>query len=81
MPMSLLLENIGKLKPRVDSIFFSLLQSRKTISITAVVESQRNEAEPHEFKDVATNYLLAHHLSDWASIPWCRSDFLFKLDV
>ncbi|RDL40121.1 uncharacterized protein BP5553_00100 [Venustampulla echinocandica] len=61
VPISLLFEMIGKLQPRYYSISSSSLQSRKCISITAVVETQKNDEWSHEFKGVATNYLLAQH--------------------
>jgi NADPH-ferrihemoprotein reductase len=63
VPMSLLLEKIGKLKPRLYSISSSSLQSRKTILITAIIESQRNEAWPHGSRGVATSHLLAQRLN------------------
>lgn len=60
IPIPLLFEMIGKLQPRYYSISSSSLQSRKCISITAVVESQKNIEWSHEFKGVATNYLLSY---------------------
>ncbi|KAH6665927.1 cytochrome P450 oxidoreductase [Halenospora varia] len=45
-----------------DNVAFEKeIKSRKCISITAVVESQKNDEWSHEFKGVATNYLLAQH--------------------
>ena len=63
VPVSLLLENLGKLQPRYYSISSSSIVSKKRISITAVVESQKDSSWSHEFKGVATNYLLAHALN------------------
>ncbi len=63
VPFSLLLENLGKLQPRYYSISSSSIVSKKRISITAVVESQKDTAWTHDFKGVATNYLLAHALN------------------
>ncbi|KAH8647555.1 hypothetical protein BGZ60DRAFT_437873 [Tricladium varicosporioides] len=61
VPIPLVFEMIGKLQPRYYSISSSSLQSKKCISITAVVKSQQNDDWAHEFKGVATNYLLAQH--------------------
>lgn len=61
VPASLLFENIRKLQPRYYSISSSSLHSKKQISITAVVESQKQPEWSHEFKGVATNFLLAQH--------------------
>lgn len=63
VPVSLLLENLRKLQPRYYSISSSSILSKKRISITAVVESQKDSTWTHEFKGVATNYLLAQALN------------------
>jgi NADPH-ferrihemoprotein reductase len=59
VPFSLILENVAKLQPRYYSISSSSLVSKKTISITAAVESIKFPFSEFEFKGVATNYLLA----------------------
>jgi NADPH-ferrihemoprotein reductase len=59
IPFSFLLENMGRLQPRYYSISSSSLVSRKTISITAVVESSTAVGSNIAFKGVCTNYLLA----------------------
>ncbi|KAL5313335.1 hypothetical protein ACEPPN_019068 [Leptodophora sp. 'Broadleaf-Isolate-01'] len=59
LPFSLLLENMRKLQPRYYSISSSSLASKKTIAITAVVESQKQIDWTHEFNGVATSYLLS----------------------
>jgi NADPH-ferrihemoprotein reductase len=59
VPFSLILENVGKLKPRYYSISSSSVVSRKTISITSVVDKRKDKEWNHEFNGVATNYLLA----------------------
>jgi NADPH-ferrihemoprotein reductase len=59
IPFSFLLENLSKLKPRYYSISISSLASKKSVSITAVVESKRIPGFKHQIKGVATNYLQA----------------------
>lgn len=59
IPLSLLLESIGLLKPRYYSISSSSAVSRSTASITAVVESKPGETDYGDFKGVSSNYLLA----------------------
>lgn len=59
IPFSLILENVGKLQPRYYSISSSSIASKKTISITTVVDKHKGNDWDHEFYGVATNYLLA----------------------
>ncbi len=59
VPFSALIEGITKLQPRYYSISSSSLEHPKTISITAVVESQDLPGREDPFRGVSTNYLLA----------------------
>ena len=59
VPFSALIEGVTKLQPRYYSISSSSLEQPKTISITAVVESQHLPGREDPFRGVATNYLLA----------------------
>jgi NADPH-ferrihemoprotein reductase len=59
VPFSLILENVTKLQPRYYSISSSSLYSKKAISITAAVNSDKFPSSEFEFKGVATSYLLA----------------------
>lgn len=62
VPFSAFIEGLTKLQPRYYSISSSNLVQPKTISITAVVESQEvpsRAAEKDPFRGVATNYLFA----------------------
>ncbi|PKS09109.1 hypothetical protein jhhlp_003723 [Lomentospora prolificans] len=62
VPFSAFIEGLTKLQPRYYSISSSNLVQPKTISITAVVESQEvpsRGVEKDPFRGVATNYLLA----------------------
>ncbi|KAL2267683.1 hypothetical protein VTJ83DRAFT_4960 [Remersonia thermophila] len=59
VPFSLLIEGITKLQPRYYSISSSSIEHPKTISITAVVESQALPGREDPFRGVSTNYLLA----------------------
>ena len=62
VPFSLLLENMRKLQPSYYSISSSSLASKKSIAITAVVDSQKQTDWTHEFNGVATSYLLSQAL-------------------
>jgi NADPH-ferrihemoprotein reductase len=59
VPFSFLLENMRKLQPRYYSISSSSLASKKSITITAVVDSRKQIDWTHEFNGVATSYLLS----------------------
>ncbi|KAF4126596.1 NADPH-ferrihemoprotein reductase [Geosmithia morbida] len=59
IPFSAFIEGITKLQPRYYSISSSSLSQPKSISITAVVESQEIKGSGRSFRGVATNYLLA----------------------
>lgn len=59
VPFSALIEGITKLQPRYYSISSSSLEQPKTISITAVVETQDLPGREDPFRGVSTNYLLA----------------------
>lgn len=59
VPFSVVLENIVVMKPRYYSISSSSLVSRKTVSITAVIESKPSNGPNPAFKGVATNFILA----------------------
>jgi NADPH-ferrihemoprotein reductase len=59
VPFSALIEGITKLQPRYYSISSSSLEHPKTVSITAVVESQHLPGRGDPFRGVSTNYLLA----------------------
>lgn len=59
MPFSVFIEGITKLQPRFYSISSSSLVQPKSISITAVVETQVLPGRPDAFHGVTTNYLLA----------------------
>jgi NADPH-ferrihemoprotein reductase len=59
IPFSLLIEGLNKLQPRYYSISSSSLVQPKTVSITAVVESQMIPGRGDPFRGVATNYLFA----------------------
>ncbi|OBT81702.1 hypothetical protein VE02_09986 [Pseudogymnoascus sp. 03VT05] len=58
VPASLLVEEIGALRPRYYSISSSPLLDKQQLSITAVVVSETFDGS-HTLKGVATNYLLA----------------------
>ena len=60
VPFSAFIEGLTKLQPRYYSISSSSLVQPKTISITAVVESQQVASRPNDpFRGVSTNYLFA----------------------
>ncbi|KAK0629716.1 hypothetical protein B0T17DRAFT_195292 [Bombardia bombarda] len=59
IPFSAMIEGLNKLQPRYYSISSSSLEQPKSISITAVVESQMLPGREDPFQGVATNYLLA----------------------
>lgn len=59
LPMSVVLEAVPTLTPRSYSISSSALESPKTVSITAVVESRVILDSEERFHGVSTNYLLA----------------------
>ncbi|KAL2068424.1 hypothetical protein VTL71DRAFT_16522 [Oculimacula yallundae] len=59
VPISLLIEEIGPLKPRFYSISSSSMLQKDSLSITAVVTSHEALDQSHVMKGVATNYLLA----------------------
>ena len=59
VPFSLYIERLSRLQPRYYSISSSSIVSPKTVSITAVVESQGPSSTADAWKGVATNYLLA----------------------
>lgn len=58
-PFSLILELMPRLRPRHYSISSSSLVARKSISITAVIDSKENPTQGVSFKGVSTGYLSA----------------------
>ncbi|SPN99621.1 probable NADPH--hemoprotein reductase; NADPH--cytochrome P450 reductase [Cephalotrichum gorgonifer] len=62
VPFSAFIEGLTKLQPRYYSISSSALMQPKTVSITAVVETQEvagRQSKDDSFRGVATNYLFA----------------------
>ncbi|KAL7906592.1 hypothetical protein GGI35DRAFT_471116 [Trichoderma velutinum] len=59
IPFAIFLERLLRMQPRYYSISSSSLVHLEKISITAVVESLFSKARAHEWKGVATNYLLS----------------------
>jgi NADPH-ferrihemoprotein reductase len=61
IPFAVIVEGLGRVKPRFYSISSSSLVSRKKISITAVMEAHQHEGSPLRFEGLATSYLQALH--------------------